>query len=238
MRSTHTSPSGCETLSRGATLQTESLTSEASQMSSQTISEDSPSATSLRGSESGLMLSGRQDGRTIDQSGLVPAPVNLSARQAREQGFLTSGICGPTSSTSSKSVGLQQYLVSRLQARTDSLGSTLYKLTWRLRALPSGRLIFALRASVPRTSGSGCTGWVTPTTRDWKDTPGMATAVAGRTRLDQLPRQAAQWVGFGQMLTGSTSGTRRNALFNPALSRWLIGLPATWDDAAPMEMPS
>lgn len=39
-------------------------------------------------------------------------------------------------------------------------------------------------------------GWVTPTVRDWKDTPGMAMEATNpdgtkRTRLDQLPRQAA-----------------------------------------------
>lgn len=34
-------------------------------------------------------------------------------------------------------------------------------------------------------------GWVTPTVRDWKDTPGMATERPdGKSRLDQLPRQA------------------------------------------------
>lgn len=36
-------------------------------------------------------------------------------------------------------------------------------------------------------------GWVTATTRDWKDSPGMSTErEGGRTRLDQLPRQAYQ----------------------------------------------
>lgn len=35
-------------------------------------------------------------------------------------------------------------------------------------------------------------GWTTPSARDWKDTPGMATVRSdGRSRLDQLPRQAA-----------------------------------------------
>jgi hypothetical protein len=48
---------------------------------------------------------------------------------------------------------------------------------------------------VLRTSGSGpglsLKGWVTPSTRDWKDTPGMVTErLDGRSRLDQLPRQA------------------------------------------------
>lgn len=35
-------------------------------------------------------------------------------------------------------------------------------------------------------------GWTTPSARDWKDTPGMATVRPdGRNRMDQLPRQAA-----------------------------------------------
>jgi hypothetical protein len=45
----------------------------------------------------------------------------------------------------------------------------LYKLTWKDRATPQGLPICALRASAPRTSDSDCGGWVTPTTRDWKD---------------------------------------------------------------------
>ncbi|AJA15468.1 hypothetical protein RPPX_19635 [Pseudomonas putida S12] len=32
--------------------------------------------------------------------------------------------------------------------------------------------------------------WVTPTTRDWKDTPGMTAQRDGTDRVDQLPRQA------------------------------------------------
>lgn len=39
--------------------------------------------------------------------------------------------------------------------------------------------------------------WVTPSARDWKDTPGMATETGDRSRIDQLPRQmavnAAMW---------------------------------------------
>lgn len=114
------------------------------------------------------------------------------------------------------------------------------------------------------------TGWVTPTTRDWKDTPGMVTSAGKRGRLDQLPRQAAQWAGwptptaqdavrgvkpprphdtgvpltqrvgqmdFGRMPTGYPSEIPNSALLNPAHSRWLLGLPPTWDDAAPTAMP-
>ena len=95
---------------------------------------------------------------------------SLSARQAKEQGLLMSGTCGPRSTTSSASASLQSSLVSKLQAKTASVGSTLYCLTWKQRATPAGRLISALRASGRRTSANGSGGlehgWPTPTTQD------------------------------------------------------------------------
>ena len=106
---------------------------------------------------------------TVQEFGQALRPANLSARQAREMGLLTSGICGPHFSTSSPSAALNEFLVSRLRARLSSLGSTLYTLTWKPWVTPSGVLRFRLRASVRRTSETGRTGWPTPTTRDWKD---------------------------------------------------------------------
>ena len=153
----------------------------------------SPSAISSQALGFGPMPSGLPDGATTDLFGLVPARANLSARQAKELGLLTSGTFGRRSTGSSASATLQSFLASRLRARTDLLGSTLYSLTWKDRVTPGGALIPALRASVPRTSDSDSTGWVTPSARDWKDTPGMATTRPdGRSRLDQLPRQARQ----------------------------------------------
>ena len=46
------------------------------------------------------------DGATTDLFGLVPVRANLSARQAKALGLMTSGTCGPTSTTLSKSAGL------------------------------------------------------------------------------------------------------------------------------------
>ena len=75
---------------------------------------------------------------------------------------MTSGTCGLTSSTSSKSAYLQSSLENRLQVKTQTLGSTLYAMTWKPWVTPSGRSRFRLRASVRRISEIDCTGWPTP----------------------------------------------------------------------------
>ena len=65
--------------------------------------------------------------------------------------------------------------------------------------------------------------WVTPSARDWKDTPGMSTSREdGRARLDQLPRQAtlAGWPTPTAALQGSpeTPEARKAQGFNPGLT--------------------
>jgi len=154
------------------------------------ISTDIPSVTSSPESESGLTPCAKPDGQTIDQCGQDPVPANLSARQAKAAGLMTSGTYGQPSTTSSISADLSRSLESRLQAKTDLLGSTLYKLTWKVRVTPLGRSIPALRASVRRTLDSDSTGWVTPSARDWKDTGSdIKPRADGSERFDQLPRQ-------------------------------------------------
>ncbi len=133
-------------------------------------SSDTHNATSLPGSASGPTLCVEPDGPTTFLSGQVLVPANLSARQAKEMGLLTSGTYGRTSTGLFKTADLQWSLASKLRARTDSAGSTLYKLTWKDRATPAGRSIPALRASVRRTSDNGFIGldkgWTTPQAHD------------------------------------------------------------------------
>lgn len=69
-------------------------------------------------------------------------------------------------------------------------------------------------------------GWATPSSRDWKDTPGMATEGVNpdgsiRDRLDQLPRQVGMISPSSNAETESTGVSRLNPLF----SLWLMGFP-------------
>lgn len=131
-------------------------------MSPPTISPDSPNVISSPESAFGPTPCDGQDGPIAALFGLALAPANLSARQAKEMGLLTSGIYGPHGSTSLDSETLSSSLVSRLAAKTLIYGSTLYKLTWKPWVTPSGRSRFRLQASGLRTSATDFTGWPTP----------------------------------------------------------------------------
>ena len=176
-------------------------------MSAQMSLWDIHNATSSLESASGHWLCVAPDGRIIALSGREVAPASLSARQARELGLLTSGTSGLTSDGSLSSAALQSSLESRLHQRLQSLGSTLYTLTWKPWVTHSGLSRSRMRASVRRTSATDYSGWVTPTARDWKDTPGMVAQRDGRDRVDQLPRQSylAGWPAVSSAGTCLTS---------------------------------
>lgn len=237
-RTTSLPPLGCATSSAPGSSRRAKSTPVQLSMFDLPISSASANATSSLALESGATACVSPAGLTRAPAGPAVVHAGLSARSAAEKGLLTSGTFGPLSIISSNSASLALSLENRLRARTALLGSTLFNLTWKSRATPSQRSISALRALARPTSDNDCTGWLTPSARDWKDSAGMATSRPdGRSRIDQLPRQA-QLARSGTMQTGLGAQISAAALLNPAHSRWLMGLPPAWDDCAPTEMRS
>lgn len=129
------------------------------------------------------MLYARRAGRTIGQSGPVRAHASRLARPENKKVLTMNDTCGPSGTDLSKCADLQSCLESKLQAR--SVGSILYRLTWKQRVTPSGRQICALRASKAPISDNAfiSLGWPTPPTRDYKGGY-MGGPDSGRQNID------------------------------------------------------
>lgn len=159
--------------------------------------EASTSVISSPGSASGPLRPAPPAGQTLVASGPAVALANRSARRGRASALTTLAISGPTGFGSLRSAGLTRSLVSRLQRQVS--GSILYELIWKVSALPSGVLIYRLRASPrARTSANVCSGWPTCTTPSGGQTWPPGTSATGRrpdgskatVNLEQVARLA------------------------------------------------
>lgn len=173
---------------------------------------DLPSAISLQELAFGRLPYDVLGGQTIAQFGQCLAPASLSARQARELGLMTSGICGPMRSTSLRSAHLQLSLGSKLAQRLSNLGSTLYTLTWKPWVTPSGVLRFRQRASVRRTSETERTGWPTPTAS--LADKGVRSTEGG---IREAMRKHGPDLGAVACLSGWTTPTTRDHKDSPGM---------------------
>jgi hypothetical protein len=196
---TDSAPNGSETSSTQGTLPGAWSTSATSATSLPLTSTDSPRSICSPELESGRTLSGWLAGATTAPCGRVRAHASLSPRQALAQGFLTIAISGQPRIGSSETFTLAQSLASRLQARTASLGSTLYRLIWMHAATPSGRWISRRRASVLRTSDSGFIGWPTPTS---KSKAGGATTDPDKALARAMGTHSNDLQDFVQLVQG------------------------------------
>jgi len=146
------------------------------------------SATSSQALEAGASPCGSRGGPTTGPFGPAVALANLSASQARDMGWLTSGTYGRIGSILYGQSDLRQCLVSRLKQRLTTGGSTLFKMTWKEKVTPSRQSVSLLRASGLRISDSGSGSWPTPMALDhW-----MASTERKDGGQKQLPNVAAQ----------------------------------------------
>lgn len=173
-------------------------------MSAPTTLPDSRNAISSPASACGATPCAGGGGWIARPYGLAPALASLSAWQAWVVGLTTSGTCGPSGSTSSNSAVLRSSLVSRLKQRLGTVGSTLFKLTWKESATPLQRPVSLLRASVPRTSASGCGSWATPITNDALG----STHCYGPKKPDGTRAEYLKLPGMAALASWTTPSTR------------------------------
>jgi hypothetical protein len=82
-------------------------------------------------------------------------------------------------------------------------------------------------------------GWRSPNTVDAQR--GSRTGEGQVQLCHQVltpPDGPARLTATGELLTGSSAGTASGGQLNPALSRWLMGLPPEWDACGVMAMQS
>ena len=184
--------------------------------------EDSRNAISSRGLESGATPCEAQDGLTSDLFGQEVVPVPRSASPAKRRSVraakaeclcraldelassyaataVTLGLpmpatygqrCGDLSAEDARYASL----ASRLQEKTEQLGSHLYVHRWKFLDTPFGLRARQLQASGRRTSGSDCTSWPTPCNTE-PDGPPRPSREATNRKTEYLGRTAklADW---------------------------------------------
>jgi hypothetical protein len=168
MRSIPTPRPGFATSAMLDTSNQEPSTGNLSPSSEQSTLQASSAPISSQGSEPGPTLSSSRAGQALLPFGPGVALASPSAERASAKARGMRGTYGPCGSGSSASFTLQSSLGSKLQALTAGRGSTLYRLTWKAQATPSGRPICVLRGSVRRTFGNGFSGWPSPVANDAK----------------------------------------------------------------------
>ena len=165
-----------------------------------------------------------QDGPTTDLFGQALAPASRSASQALSVAAKMSATYGLRSSASSASAALQASLASKLPGLLDSLGSTMYALTWKSKATPQRRQICQLAARAHPTNGSDCSGWLTPRARG---------DAGGKRWRDRLAKNLEDQARIYAVMRGLTDTEVARLSLSATFVRRLMGYPAEWDDCAP-----
>jgi hypothetical protein len=190
--------------------------------------EDIHNVTSSPESADGATRSDSLAGPTTPPAGLEAALVRASRRPEKVRALMTLATSGHYGAASSESAALQSSLESRLRLRSATAGSTLWRLTWKDKATPSGRPYSQQQAQERPTGETDCIGWGTPMAGDKGSYTGPI-----KSRLGSEARQL-----FGAGPSGQDAGTENEGQLNPEFVRWLMGFPAGWASSAPTVTPS
>lgn len=199
-------------------------------MSTPATCADSLSATSSPASAFGVTPCAAQDGPMIDLFGPVPVRANLSARQAKALGLLTSGIFGQPGTGSSKSADLTECLASKFQMLLKKDGLTSPQQTLRRWATPLGRFVFDPPMSESQSAAGASILLPSISAREWRDSA-QALILA---RLDRGDGVAKRICALSQQLRSS----REIVGLNPLFAAWTMNLPPAWGHCMPLAMRS
>ena len=181
---------------------------------------DLRNATSSLESVAGVMRSNLQAGNQIDLFGQDHHLANPSQLQEARKVKMTNDTFGLTSSISSESANLQQYLASRLPQQLERSGSTIYKMTWKQKVTPRQWQYCQLVASAHHTKEKDFSSWPTPSTQDNPQVRGQGAAA-------NHPKRGTTLGGAVRLLIAKMEKSDASQL-NPRFSLWLMGFPIEW----------
>jgi len=127
--------------------------------------------------------------------------------------------------------------LARMCLESSRWNSTVVRLTWKLKATPSGRSLFQLAPLAPSTDETGCGFWPTARSRDWKG----QTQRGQHAPMDGLPNAVAMYptpdagAAKGRGASSAESRTRLGGSLNPTWVEWLQGYPLGWTDCGDSE---
>jgi hypothetical protein len=112
---------------------------------------------------------------------------------------------------------------------------------WKMKASPSGRLLFQLAPSVPRSGGIDCGLWATPQARDYMPAHKpeyIAKQKAKGHGMRNLNDEVQMWPTPTATRRSGLQSHGKNAILgtlNPQWVEWLMGYPLGWTDLKPSE---